>query len=523
MRANLNQAAPVDPSLVPQVDGNRTVVADYILLESLRDEVSKCLRDLLKEEEGFQAQSWRDWADSALAASAGIMHRFSRLMQAWTPTVIHRNDVITAAPQALLQDQFDMYSSLWRPSDEPMDVWVPDRDSFPLATPDQIRVASLSFPVTTSQSVDGFHPRHFSLLSNAALDAIALILQASEMLGAFPQQTMFMVFPLIGKPKGGFRPILLCPGIVRVWQRLRRPLAYDFLRESERPYWGTGPGRSTELIVWRQAAAAEAAVSRGEVAGGFLWDAQKFYENFRLDLLRDRALAAGVPPVLVKISYNLWRSPRLMRMGSTFASEVCYATRGLPAGDIFNDVFVRAYCIQAYDGFTIRHPRVSLCSYVDDEGVMAEGSIRDVTRNLKAAALDLHRVMTDQLHVGLAAEKMATVGSSRKAFLSIRDALGPLAGDAGYSACNLGVDFAPGAARASAWGGEKRISRFAAARQRCKKLHRIRRWLPRGRQRMNKIFLTGAKPAMVYGAAVLGMTDAELRRVRGLMIAPMTP
>ena len=40
---------------------------------------------------------------------------------------------------------------------------------------------------------------------------------------------------------------------------------------------------------------------------------------------------------------------------------------------------------------------------------------------------------------------------------------------------------------------------------------------------MNKIFLTGAKPAMVYGAAVLGMTDSELRRVRGLMIAPMTP
>ena len=59
-----------------------------------------------------------------------------------------------------------------------------------------------------------------------------------------------------------------------------------------------------------------------------------------------------------------------------------------------------------------------------DEGVMSEGTNLQSATYLKEAALDIHRVMTEQLHVGLVVDKLAIVGSSRKTFLAIRDALG---------------------------------------------------------------------------------------------------
>ena len=65
--------------------------------------------------------------------------------------------------------------------------------------------------------------------------------------------------------------------------------------------------------MWLQEARAEAFVAKGQVAAGLLWDAAKYYENLDLQLLRALALEAGIPPVIVKVCYNLWRGPRLVR------------------------------------------------------------------------------------------------------------------------------------------------------------------------------------------------------------------
>ena len=48
--------------------------------------------------------------------------------------------------------------------------------------------ASKAFPVDTSESEDGFHPRHFSLLSVQGQTAFATLLMAAEALGMMPHQ-----------------------------------------------------------------------------------------------------------------------------------------------------------------------------------------------------------------------------------------------------------------------------------------------------------------------------------------------
>ena len=54
---------------------------------------------------------------------------------------------------------------------------------------------------------DGFHPRHFGMLSVPAADALAALLNAVEWTGKFPTQVTSVIIGLIDKPAGGTRPI----------------------------------------------------------------------------------------------------------------------------------------------------------------------------------------------------------------------------------------------------------------------------------------------------------------------------
>ena len=250
-------------------------------------------------------------------------------------------------------------------------------------------MASGTFSELTSQSLDGIHPKQLSLLSDPALECLAALYEAVESAGFFPQQIWWMLMPLLEKPKGGYRAILLCAGPVRVWQRLRTPCLSAFEEFSRRDYWAFGNGQSAEDAVWQQSVRAEAGRSCGLQAAGFLWDGKKYYESFVLEDLRLRALAARVHPTIVKVQYNFWRGPRILRIGRHHSPRIVYARCGLPAGDIFNDVFVKSYAIASFDRFVARNLSIRLSSYVDDDTVNAVGSFEEVRKVLRAAADDL--------------------------------------------------------------------------------------------------------------------------------------
>eukprot|EP00973_Karenia_brevis_P047325 6569761-Karenia_brevis.AAC.1 len=54
---------------------------------------------------------------------------------------------------------------------------------------------------------DQWHPRHFSMLSEEALESLAAILNLCEDLGRMPGDQESLVIGLIDKPTGGTRPI----------------------------------------------------------------------------------------------------------------------------------------------------------------------------------------------------------------------------------------------------------------------------------------------------------------------------
>ena len=215
---------------------------------------------------------------------------------------------------------------------------------------------------------------------------MAEILFVVECVGLFPQQQAFMLLVLLEKPKGGFRSILLAPSLSRLWQRMRRDTLGEFEAAAVRDYWAASRGRSAETTVWAQAIRAEAAKKLGLETAMILRDGRKYSESFLFAKLRQRALRAGIPRVVVKVCYNFWRGPRLLKFLQQFSTRVSYAVCGLPAGDVMGDSFVRAYALEPFDAFIVRHPSVFLDSFIDDNALSAVGPQKNACPKLDSGS-----------------------------------------------------------------------------------------------------------------------------------------
>ncbi len=79
-------------------------------------------------------------------------------------------------------------------------------------------------------AADGWHPRHFALMSDPALEALAAIYEAVELAGVWPPQWRRITHVLLPKPAGGVRAIGIFPGPTRLYTRVRR----DIPRRGER-------------------------------------------------------------------------------------------------------------------------------------------------------------------------------------------------------------------------------------------------------------------------------------------------
>jgi len=234
----------------------------------------------------------------------------------------------------------------------------------------------------------------------------------------------------------------------------------DFDTKYPRKYWAFGPGRSAEDAVWHQAVQAEVAHHEDRETGGVIWDGTKYYESFDLGLLKDRALRHGIDPVIVKTTFNYWRGPRLLRLGAEYSALPYFASSGLPAGDIFNDIMVRVYSIEAFDTYVAENPDIVLSSYVDDDSVTTSGSEQQVLSTVARAAASLFILFRDELHVGIQPEKVSTFASSLSLAKKIAALLGQYAGQVTNSVVSLGTDFAPGQRRGAKRGLWKRKQRL---------------------------------------------------------------
>ena len=252
------------------------------------DEVLQMIRKVDKAMDGERAVEITSEYRATLLQSNGTAskraHLATQLPDEWVPakTKDPHTGVVTADPLNVLLAERKRLCTLWLGKDtEAPSGWQEPfggHEQMPRISPSQWRRSSKLFAKGTSYTYDGFHPRHYSLLSDRALEVLSTICQVSEGIGKMPPSVRPITVALIPKPKGGLRPVGLFPCLLRVWAKAGLPIVEEWEAKNGRTFFACGKGKGATHAVWRQALLCEAGVGRAEQSAAFLWDLRSFFD-----------------------------------------------------------------------------------------------------------------------------------------------------------------------------------------------------------------------------------------------------
>ena len=471
---------------------------------------------------------WSEWSASALQAGAKRAHAVARAPLAWRPTEVLASGVQSGDPMHLLAAEGDLFAKHWQAQRSRQSLGLPDLvltgQPGPPVPVHVIRAVSRSYSIATAQVQDGFHVAHFAMLSDGALACLARIFALMEITGLVPRQVENIILAMIGKPRGGYRPIALFAAFCRIWARCRAHYVKAWQISFDRPFFACAKGRAPYDTVWRQAIRAERAVLTGGAAATILWDGHKFFEKFSLKRLFEQGRMFGFPDFVLRVAINLYLGPRHMVMsGLTLAAW--FVKHGLPAGCTHADAFVKLYCLAQFDQFCLANPGVVLEVYIDDFAISAarqgSGAVSEVVEVLCSAASDLRRRIEGPMLGQLDKEKGNIVASTTLIARRLAAALGGGFGRAVGSAANLGIDFASGGRRALHCRSGKRKGRLSTASIRARRAAKFKK--AGGMANSRKLYLCGVRPAALYDAPVNGISDSEALRTRRLLLPALAP
>ena len=179
---------------------------------------------------------------------------------------------------------------------------------------------------------------------------------------------------------------------------------YNMVNDAD--FFALGPDRAPEQVVYCEAAQIEYEMSEeqetGKVAVSVQLDGRAFYEHFAIDLMGNRFVGTGGDQVVAKMVRNIWKGPRLVRIGRTYCPKIVFSNSGLPAGSKFNRSLVMAYCKEPYTRFAERHPNVNFQAFVDDTYIGFFATKSHIVRTVTDAVNDYGRVLKEEMGIDIA-------------------------------------------------------------------------------------------------------------------------
>jgi hypothetical protein len=488
------------------------------VLRDLRDRHAKAAAG----ETADTIRAWREWLRVGFEAGAKNAHAYMKLPVEWRPSqALSPEGLPTAEPTAVLNAQREKYGRAWAADEaEGRYVW-PDRQSLPRLTPEELREASKSFKKSTAIAYDGIHCRHYAMLCDGALSALGGLLEACELLGTLPRQSRMVVTPLLDKPKGGYRPIAIYVSVYRLWAKARRNIAAAWEAAHPRCYFSAASGNGPQDTTWRQGVRQEAQVTRGGAAACLFWDLEAFFESIDRERLVQRAEATGFPAAVVRLSLAMYAAPRILSMGGRIAREL-WPKRGVGAGCGLANTYVKIFTLLPMDKLMKRLPdSVRIDLHVDDFSIESTADDEEkAARDLVTAYRMVKEMIEQELGAVISLPKAALVASSRRLAEAVRREVGLLAGPVRQAAPNLGIDATAGKRRGAPATGPIRRMRWRNASRRRHKLRTLADVVGTG---AGKVFTVGISASATYHAAVQGLTDAEVNKLRRLAAVVYPP
>ena len=153
-------------------------------LDDFISEVEVAGAEARKTETEAAREKVRSWAEAACAGGASAAHRCIKGSRPWaTQEVVGPDGRASTCEDHIIGRQRDTWTKLWDATDS-LDraaarIAPKDRHRRSRVTIDELRTASRGFKGNTAV-VDGWHPRHFALLSDGALGVLAAVLELPQ-------------------------------------------------------------------------------------------------------------------------------------------------------------------------------------------------------------------------------------------------------------------------------------------------------------------------------------------------------
>ena len=129
---------------------------------------------------------------------------------------------LSSTPAAALDAHYKKWQGIWTERCDEADLGSLPQDRRPtVASATTLRKVALSFKRQTCK-VDGWHPRQFGHLSDAALGCLGLLFAHAEWACRWFTEQESLLVRLIPKANGDLRPILLFRSVFRLWSRTAR-------------------------------------------------------------------------------------------------------------------------------------------------------------------------------------------------------------------------------------------------------------------------------------------------------------
>ena len=479
-----------------------------------------------------RASSWKAFVQSQLHNGAAAAHRLTKKDGA--PPVEIATTISsgrrTASPQAIVNEDLSEWATVWRRlQNQTTDPWrseTIDGNKLPPIDASAVRAAARSFKTTTSVGCDAIAPRAFAWLSEPLLAAVAVFLNSVEESGTWPSMVATALVHLIPKPGGGRRPIGILPTIVRIWERCRKAEVQRWMRQNRRSFdWAT-QGRSAETAAWHQSIMDEAATSQGLTSVGAFLDLAKAFENVPLQDIWAAGRRLKFPLVILRATLESFAFARRLVYQQAI-SELVATLSAILAGGGFAQMALHLVLVEPLEAvYSIPlAPSVTLtvCEYVDDIAVHANGHTQDAVRALTQTTEQLIDHLEGHLCMVVSRRKEWASTGKGKTVAAASTALAArllstpmrrLGIQLRRKAKHLGIDFAPGARTRQ----RLRHSRWVNNVKRASRTARL------GRRLGRHVFRTGLAPAVTYGSVVAMPkrgTLLQMRRAAARVIGPI--
>jgi len=486
----------------------------------IRKGLTKAINSIKRATQDSKNKAWLNWREKELNSHAAGAHRFSKPSRGWSPPDVRGVDgKLIANSEGILKQEEGRHSKLWKSSPVGPALNYNHFEPCRRPAPEQLRKTSRTFKKKTWVAPDGWHPRHYALVSDDALEMVADFFELMEMTSLLPAQQRQVYVYLLDKSSGGTRPIGLFTALYRLWSKTRQTDAAKWAGAHDRAFFAAGKGRSTIDPIWRKAVKGQLAREPGVHAATLGWDLRKFYEMIVHDKLRAQAKRYGFQMQIVEMAISAYCMGRIITYDGLASGEL-FPTRGIVAGDSLSDILIELYYLEVFDQQAAEFGDVDLQVCFDDTQLSMEAKTNVIEARFVEAAESLHNKITYTLDAALARDKATIACTCPILCGKLRDRLGDAAGAPVQLTAFLGVDDLNGKVRAELARGSKWKERVGKHKARRGKVDRLAKGMKTGAV---KIFIAGVVPEATYGVEVHGLANGELEGLRATAKLAMTP